>query len=250
MGGYPRIGLTLSGVFLLAALQGCSSVGAIHQKDAFGSTKTYAVVTVMASEKVGCIGSGGNPCNGGVFGLVNTLTDSNAYSEDATQVLENTYPVAVKVLRASANVKIVEAKGQRAYRDAVADEQPAGMMRPRHTVAKGYKYFSNEKFAKLAKDLKVDGVIVVTLSYSASLSGFQVGGLGGGYQARTTVMVTAVDKDGKTVWFDYAAGQSEDSVSRVAGAVDFPKLRPMFGESTDKATKSLMDNFNEKIKKM
>ena len=36
------------------ALAGCGSIGAIHQPDAFGAGKTYAVVTVMANDKVGC----------------------------------------------------------------------------------------------------------------------------------------------------------------------------------------------------
>jgi len=250
MRGYPRTGLALIGVFLLAGLGGCGSVGTIYQPDAFGATKTYAVVTVMANEKVGCKGSGGNPCNGGVFGLVNTLAKSNAYSEDAAEVLESTYPAALKALRASANLKIIDVKAQRAYREAVADEQPGGMMSAQHTVAKGYKYFSDEKLARLARDLKVDGVISVTLSYSAALSGVQVAGLGGGYKASTTVMVRAMDKSGKTVWFDYAAGQSDDGAGTFAGAVDFPKLRPFFSESTGKAAKKLMDDFNDKSRKM
>ena len=246
----PRSGLALIGGFLLAGLAGCGSIGTIHQPEAFGTTKTYAVVTVMASEKVGCQGLGGNPCNGGVVGLVNTLAKSNAYSEDAAEVLESTYPVALKALRSSANLKIVDVKAQRAYRDAPADEQPGGMMRPRHAVAKGYKYFSDEKLAKLAGDLKVDGVITVTLSYTAAFSGVQVAGLGGGYKASTTVMVRAVDKGGKTVWFDYATAQSDGSAGTVAGTVDFPKLRPFFSDSAGKAAKKLMDNFNGKTQRM
>jgi len=70
MGRYPRNGLTLIGVFLLALLAGCGTTGGVHQADAFGTTKTYAVVIVMANEKVGCSDLGGNPCNGGIIGLV------------------------------------------------------------------------------------------------------------------------------------------------------------------------------------
>jgi hypothetical protein len=251
MGRYPRVGLTLIGVFFLVFVAGCGSVGGIHQADAFGTNKTYAVVTVMANEKVGCSDLGGNPCGGGVFGLVSVATKTNAYSEPATDVLESTYPTALKALRTSPNLKIVpDVKGQRVYRAAAEDAQPTGMMRLHHTVAKGYKYFSEENLAKMARDLKVDGVITVTLSYSAARSGVQVAGVGGGHKAQTTVMVAAVDKDGKRVWFDYAMGQSNDSVSTGIGAVDFPKLRPLFVEATDKAVKKLMDNFNNKTRKM
>jgi hypothetical protein len=251
MGRHSRIGLALSGVFLLALAAGCGSVSGIHQADAFGTKKTYAVVTVMANEKVGCTDLGGNPCGGGVFGLVSVATKTNAYSEAAGDVLESTYPTALKALRTSPNLKIApDVKGQRIYRAASEDQQPTGMMRQQHTVAKGYKYFSDENLAKMARDLKVDGVITVTLSYSAARSGLQVGGIGGGHKAQTTVMVSALDKDGKRVWFDYAMGQSDDSVSTGIGAVDFPKLRPLFVEATDKAVKKLMDNFNNKTRKM
>jgi hypothetical protein len=250
MGRNSRIGLALSSVFVLVAA-GCGSVGGIHQADAFGKNKTYAVVTVMANEKVGCTDLGGNPCGGGVFGLASAASKSNAYSEGAADVLERTYPTALKVLRTSPNLKIApDVKGQRTYRATKEDEQPSGMMRQHHTVAKGYKYFSDEKLGKMARDLKVDGVITVTLSYSAARSGVQVAGAGGGHKAQTTVMVSAVDKDGKTVWVDYAMGQSDNSVSTGIGAVDFPKLRPLFVDATDKAVKKLMENFNSKTRKM
>jgi len=64
------------------------------------------------------------------------------------------------------------------------------------------------------------------------------------------VTVRAIDKDGKNVWVDYAMGQSDGSVSTGIGAVDFPKLRPLFVESTDKAVRKLMENFNSRTKTM
>jgi len=251
MGRYPRNGLTLIGVFLLALLAGCGTTGGVHQADAFGTTKTYAVVIVMANEKVGCSDLGGNPCNGGIIGLVNTVTNSSAYSEDATEVLESTYPSVLQGLRTSPNLRIVaEVKNKKVYRAAPADEQPSGMLRARYTVAKGYKYFSDDKRARLATDLKVDGVITVMLSYTAARSGLQVVGLGGGHKAVTSVMVSAVDTHGKNVWFDYASGQSDDSAGTVSGTVDFPKLRPMFGDATKKAVRKIMDNFDQKMRRM
>jgi hypothetical protein len=247
----PGIELKGVGVFLAVLLAGCGSVGSIHQADAFGARKTYAVVTVMATEKVGCSDLGGNPCGGGLFGLLNLAARTDAYSTDAGEVLESTYPVALKALRGSPELRIAaDVRRHRLYRAAAEDPQPSGMMRQQHTVAKGYKYFSDENLAKLARELKVDGVITVTLSYTAARSGLQVGGVGGGHKAQTTVMVRAVDREGKNVWFDYAMGQSDGSVSTGIGAVDFPKLRPLFGEATEKAVEKLMDSFNSKTQKM
>jgi hypothetical protein len=235
----------------VGALGGCGSVGSIHQPDAFGSAKTYAVVTVMASDKVGCSDAGGNMCNGGVFGLANMAARKDAYSTAPDEILESTYPSALKALRTSPNLKIAgDVKANKVYRAVPEDQQPKGMLSQQQTVAKGYKYFSDESLAKLARELKVDGVITVSLSYNAARSGVTVAGIGGGHKAQTTVMVRAVDKDGKNVWFDYAMGQSDQSVSTGIGAVDFPKLRPLFADSTDKAVRKLMDNFNTKTRKM
>ena len=251
MGRHAKAAVTALGALLLVLIGGCGSMGGIHQADAFGRSKTYAVVSVVASEKVGCSDIGGNPCNGGVLGLVNTVANSNAYSENAQEVLESTYPAVLQALRSSPNLRIVpDVKAQRVYRDTPADEQPSGMMSARYAVAKGYKYFSDEKLARLARDLKVDGVITVWLSYTAARSGVQVVGLGGGHQAVTNVMVTAVDKNGKKVWFDHAIGHSDDSAGTLAGTVNFPKLRPMFGDATAKAARQIMASFDQKMRKM
>lgn len=248
MGSQWKASLVLAAA---AALTGCGSVGSIYQPDAFGAGKTYAVVTVMASEKVGCSDLGGNMCNGGLFGLVNMAARKDAYSTAADEILEITYPTALKALR-SPNLKIVtsDTKANKVYRAAAEDPQPKGTLRQQHLIAKGYKFFSDESLAKLAQDLKVHGVITVTLSYNAARSGVTVGGVGGGHKAQTTVFVRAIDKDGKNVWWDYAMGQSDRSVSTGIGAVDFPKLRPLFAESTDKAVRKLMESFNSKTQKM
>jgi len=249
---YLRSGAVLIGVALSVVLGGCGStggIGSVYQADAFGAKKTYAVVTVMANDKVGCSDLGGNPCNGGVIGLVNTVARTNAYSEDAGDVLETTYPKALQALRGSPNLRLApEVKANKVYRSAAPDEAPR-MMGVGYTLAKGYKYFSEEKMRKLAADLKVDGVIVVSLSYTAARAGMTVGGFGGGHQARVTMTVRAVDREGKKVWSDHTSSVSEGKVGTVSGAVDFASLRPLFVEATDKAAKKLMESFEQKVSK-
>ena len=231
------------------ALAGCGSIGAIHQPDAFGAGKTYAVVTVMANDKVGCSQGGGDMCNGGVFGLANMAARKDAYSTSANEILESTYPTALRGMRASSlRLASGDIKANKTYRAAAEDAQPKGTFSQQQLIAKGYKYFSDENLAKLARDLKVHGVITVTLSYNAARSGVTVAGVGGGHKAQTTVTVRAIDKDGKNVWVDYAMGQSDEGVSTGIGVVDFPKLRPLFVDSTDKAVRKLMENFASKTK--
>jgi hypothetical protein len=248
MRSHWKAAFVLAGV---AALAGCGSVGSVYQPDAFGSRKTYAVVSVMANEKVGCSQAGGDMCNGGLFGLFNMAARKDAYSTSADEILESTYPTALKALR-SPNLKITtgDIKVNRVYRAAAEDPQPKGTFAQQHAIARGYKYFSDESLVKLARDLKVDGVITLTLSYNAARGGVTVGGVGGGHTAQTTVFARAIDKEGKNVWWDYAMGQSDKSVSTGIGAVDFPKLRPLFTEATEKAVAKLMENFNSKVQKM
>lgn len=247
MASHWKSGLVLAA---LAALSGCGSVGSIYQADAFGAGKTYAVVSIMATDKVGCSQAGGDMCNGGVFGLANMAARKDAYSTAADEILESTYPTALRALRAP-NLKIAgDVKANKVYRAAAEDPQPKGMMKQQHVIARGYKYFSDEHLAKLARELKVDGVITVTLAYNAARTGVTVAGVGGSHKAQTTVFIRAIDKDGKNVWWDYAMGQSDQGTSTGIGAVDFPKLRPLFVESTDKAVRKLMENFTSKTQKM
>jgi hypothetical protein len=246
-----RIAMALSAV-LCALLAGCAATGGfgtVHDPAAFGKGKTYAVVSVMAYEKVQCSDLGGNPCNGGVIGLVKTMTDAKAFSEDAGEALEMTYAAALQGLRASPNIRLApDVRNSRAYRALAEDAQPTGMMSARHVVAKGYKYLSHEKLAGLAKELKVDGVITVTLSYSAKRSGVSIAGFGGGHKASTTMYLAAVDKNGKNVWVDYATGDSDGTVGTVTASPDFVKLRPLFRDATTKATRKLIDSFDAKTK--
>jgi hypothetical protein len=245
-----RVYLTLAAVFLSSLAGGCGTVGAIYEANAFGPSKTYAVVSIMSLDKVSCTGLGGNPCNGGLFGLVNALARKDAYSEEASDVLERTYPRAIQLLRASSLKIAPDVKNLRAYRAALEDAQPTPAMQSRYLMAKGYKYFSEESLSKLARQLQIEGVITMTFSYSAARSGLQVAGIGGSYKAVTNVHAFAVDKNGKRVWADSAVGQSDDSVGTASGAVDFPKLRPFFVDSTNKAVRKLIENFESKVQRM
>ncbi len=222
-----KVGVVLA---VAAALAGCGSIGKIHHPDAFGEKKTYALVSVMASDKVG---------SGGILGAFNK-TDASGTA--ANEIMERTYPSALRSLRAP-NLKVTDVRGHKVYRATPEDKPPQGPLSQQQTIAKGYKYFSDEKLVKLARELKVDGVITVTLTYDAA-------GVGGAHKAQTTVSVKAIDTNGKTVWSDSAMAESEKGVAGASGGVDLPKLRPLFVESTDKAVHKLMENFNRRTKTM
>jgi hypothetical protein len=100
-------------------------------------------------------------------------------------------------------------------------------------TAKGYKFISDpQKLSKLAKDLNVDGVIVVGMNFSVS-SGI-AGGLGIGvkrFKVVTAVSAMAYNSDGELVWKDAVHKSSELADSQLAliadvRSVDFKKLKP------------------------
>ena len=218
MGGQWKAGAVV--VAAAAALAGCGSISSTHHPDAFSAKKTYAVASVMARDKPGTA---------------------------ANEIMERTYPSALRALRAT-NLKVTEVKGHKSYRAMAEDAQPKGPLSQPHTVAKGYKYFSEEKLVKLARELKVDGLITMALSYDAVRGTASKKDAGAAHKAQTTVSVRAIDANGKTVWSDSATAESGQSVPDAAGAADFAKLRPLFAESTDKAVRKLMENFAAKTK--
>ncbi|HEX7890349.1 MAG TPA: hypothetical protein VF522_13390 [Ramlibacter sp.] len=227
----------------LAALAGCATSGNFRA-EAFGANKTYAVVSLVSDDKVQCGQPTGNPCNMGVVGLVNTLATANAaYREDAAPTLELVAPALLQSLKGVPGLKLAsDVRTLSAYKATKADDEPPGFMGSRLMVAKGYKYFPDSRLGKIASELNVDGVIVLRMNFTAIRSGFPVMGFGGGHVAETIVHVTAVDRQGKVVWSDRARGSSDASAGSVAGGVDFPKLRPLFVESTNKAMKRLAEN--------
>lgn len=82
-------------------------------------------------------------------------------------------------------------------------------------VAKGYKYLSDpQKLAKLARDLNVDGVITVTMSFAiqSGKSGLNVMGLSFGkkeYASDATITALAYDRDGNVLWKDTTVKQAD-----------------------------------------
>lgn len=224
-------------------LAGCAAMGGKFQSDAFGANKTYAVVSVLSDNKVECGQPTGAVCNGGVLGLVNTLATANgAYSEDATATLEMVSPVVLQAFKTAPTLKVVpDVRTLAAYKGSKGDAQPPSILGHHVLVARGYKYFPEDQLARLANELKVDGVIVLTMHFTAMRSGLPVLGFGGGHVADTQVVITAVDNRGQVVWSDRARGSSEAGAGSVAGGVDFTKLRPFFMESTTNAMKRLID---------
>jgi hypothetical protein len=144
----------------------------------------------------------------------------------------------IKAFRKSKHLTVKSEKrvlNSKAYKNLKADEpvQKVLFMKVELNTAKGYKFISDpQKLSRLAKDLNVDGVIVVGMNFSVS-SGI-AGGLGIGvkrFKVVTAVSAMAYDSNGKLVWKDAIHKSSELADSQLAviadvRSVDFKKLKP------------------------
>ncbi len=148
-----------------------------------------------------------------------------------------------------------------AYKNLAEDEKVMKVLFMSYdmNVVNNYKYISDEKkYAQLAKDLGVDGVIRLTLNFSVAPSKNYVGIMGlslgkKSYSAMTTISAVAYNKDGETVWKDSTIKEAEPGdtkaiilldTSNITGT-DFEKLHPSALEMAGKGMDVLLARFND-----
>jgi hypothetical protein len=215
-------------IVIVAMLMGCAiiiSPGVKVDTEAFGKTKKCAIVTIMGTKKL--------HAQKGLLQLFKKVPEQNTQP-----VLDKLCPEVIKAFRKSKHLKVKSEKRvlySKDYKNLKADEpvQKVLFMEVELNTAKGYKFISDpQKLSKLAKDLNVDGVIVVGMNFSVS-SGV-AGGLGIGikrFKVVTAVSAMAYDSDGKLVWKDAIHKSSDLADSQLAviadvRSVDFKKLKP------------------------
>lgn len=126
-------------------------------------------------------------------------------------------------------------------------------------AANRYKYISDEKkFAKLAKDLGVDGVIGITMNFSVSSGGGSVNVMGlslgkKNYSAIATISAVAYNKNGTVVWKDSTMKEAEPGDTKAIILIDtsnmtdtnFETLHPSAIEIGGKAVDVLLARFDD-----
>lgn len=230
-----------------ALLSGCAMQ--TYRKDAFGKSKTYAVVTLAAMPKVEVYAGP----NGGrsLTGMLKSAKSDVGYSDKADKILADTTPLLLQELDKSRQFRLLPSDsvlGHRAYKGSAPDE-PKVLMTT-FALPAGYRYFKDKaKLAKLAGELKVDGVIVVHVTYTAAFNGVQAFGLvaGGRHRGKTSLAVAAYDRKGQPVWTDHVEHVSEESLSAVGEAVNFVKLQPLLVSSTRGAARQLVGRLDNQV---
>lgn len=151
----------------------------------------------------------------------------------------------------------------KAYRNLAEDEKIIKVLfiSAPINVANSYKYFSDEqKYAELAKDLDVDGVIGITMNFSVFSGGGKLSVMGldlgkKSYSARASITAVAYDKKGQVIWKDSTTKQAEPGDSKAIILIDtssmtntnFEKLHPSAVEIGGKAVDVLLARLDDTL---
>ncbi len=240
---------TLVALAIAFSVQGCSTIAitgsADVEKTAFNPHKKYAVVSIASVKTMQ-----------GEKGMVNMFKSMDEIPGTNTQpIIDKLKPAIYGALGKNQLFTLVPEKSvlaSKAYKGLAEDphQMQVMFMNLDMNEAGGYKYISDEqKYAKLAKDLGVDGVIALTFSFNVTQSkGFvSIMGISMGkksYSATVSSSVVAYDQNGKTVWKDSTMKEAEPGDAKAIivfdtsdfGGTNFEKFHP---SALDMATKGV-----------
>lgn len=243
--------------WLLAGCAPMAVTGAPEvDKTAFGSKKRYAVVSIASAKTFH-----------GERSLGDTFKDADQVPGANTQPLVNKLApqILAKMGQSRQFTLVPESRvlGQRAYRAMAEDERTMKFMMfsSDMNVASGYKFLTDpQKYARLAQDLGVDGVIGVFLNFSISSGGgrFSISGLSLGkksYSATATVSALAYNRKGEVVWKDSTIKMADPDDSRAIVIIDtssftgadFEKMHPSALDIGGKAIDVLLSRFDDTL---
>ncbi len=219
-----------------------------YDAEAFGTDKTYAIVSVIADPTIRKTQGGSS-----LSGMLRAASKSSGYWEKSDRVFKETTPLILQEFQQTNSFDLIP--GQAVVQDPLYmgfPGDPPKISFITALVAEDYKYFAGkEKLADLASLLGVDGVIVVTVRYGFAPTGANFNGLisVGSQIAVTNIATHAVDSDGKTVWKGSAQAFSDElpDQSSVGESVNFEKLHPYLVRTTQQATKKLLAELQQKV---
>ena len=243
------IGLMISGCAQMA-ITGSADVN----KQAFGAKKKFAVVSIASAKYFqGDQGLGQMFTKNKNIPGMNTQPIINKLDSKIIHTLDHSRYFTLMpehaVLRS------------RAYRRTAEDDRTMKVlfMTESMNVANHYKYFSDEKkYAKLARDLGVDGVIGITIDFTiytnkgyVSVMGLSLGKKS--YSAEAMITAIAYNRKGEIVWKDSTLKEAEPGDSKAIILLDttditntdFMKFHPSAIEIGGKAVDVLLARFDD-----
>jgi hypothetical protein len=243
------IGLMVSGCAPMA-ITGSADV----DKKAFGAKKKFAVVSIASLKTFrGEQGLGQMFKNNDDIPGMNTQPIINKLDSKIIRTLDSS-----KYFTLLPENTVLTSK---AYKNIAEDEKVMKVLFMSETMnpANHYKYISDEKkYAKLAKDLGVDGVIGITMNFTISEGGgkFYLGPLSLGkksYSAMASISAIAYNKNGEVIWKDSTMKEAEPGDTKAIVLIDTSsmtdtnseKLHPSAIDIGGKAVDVLLARFDD-----
>lgn len=210
---------------------------------AFGKNKRFAIVSITSVNKITS-----NQGRAGIFGAVKAMSKKYSFSSDARPVVKKAVPILFREMAKSRHFRLVSSRSllkSRAYKNAKGAKLK-GFMGMKLITAPGYKYIkSKSALKKLAKELNVDAVMLVNVSYGVATS--WIGPVGKNY-GTATITISAVDKNGKQVWSHTVVEKNKKGRKVFGiGPSDFKALEPAFYEATRAAIKKHLKKLDKKL---
>jgi hypothetical protein len=252
-----RSGIAVALVLLLSACAPMAITGSADvDKAAFGAKKRFAVVSIASMKDFY-----------GEKGLTQMFKSADEIPGANTQpLIDQLAPRIIGTLDKSGNFTLIperEVLSSSAYRKVTEDEKITKVLflTKDLNVARNYKYISDpQKYAALARELDVDGVIGITTNFSltAGKSFINVAGLSLGkkkYSVMAASTATAYDRDGNVIWKDSTIKQAEPGDSKAIILIDitdmtatnFEKLHPSALTIGGKSVEVLLTRFDDTI---
>lgn len=217
------------------------------ESNAFGKDKTFAIVSVMATSKIRT-----DQNSGGFIGLFKGASKKYSFSEDSSKVFADSLPLLMKTFQNSKSFRLLPKNRviQNPVYQAMAPDKPKKWFGVKMVPADGYKYFKDkDKIKKLAEEMGVDGIIIVSVSYSVGFRGANISGISGVGQDKGTALVAvyAMDNQGKEVWKHATQGVGKEGVMSTGGSSDFDKLHSSLVQASQIAAQKLIEKLDKKV---
>jgi hypothetical protein len=215
--------------------------------DAFGKGKTFAIVSIMATSKVTT-----DSQSGGLVGLFKGASKKYDFSKDSGKIFADSIPLLMQQFQSSKSFRLLPKNAvlQNSAYQSTAPDKPKKWFGVEMVPAEGYKYFKDKKkIQQLAKEMGVDGVIVIAVSYSVGFRGANISGISGVGEDKGTAIVSvyAMDNTGNVVWKHAAQGVGKDGTFSSGGSSDFEKLHSSLVEASQTAAQKLIEKLDEKV---
>jgi hypothetical protein len=225
----------------ITGFAGCS-LGHRLSPEAFRRGMPLAIVTVCASPRIRYTETRMVSNGSGRADIGGTGFDAG----DARPALAATKAAVVRALSRGGPFRLVPEQtvlSSAAYASAPA--QPRNTFTRDLLTATGYKYtFDEAQAARIARGVGAAGALMVSIDLNYTTQGVPGGRIAG----KVHVLLTAVDRSGRTIWTDWTQELSQQTLESATLRVPTSALEPLLADSAERGTRALLARLDEQLR--